>query len=172
LLPKGGKMPSRIKSLEWVLPVSECDIWHNEEDSRRAERIKKAVREAVGQLTPEQQEFVQLYWFEGESLKRIAGLWGSNRYRMNAFKNRIIKKLKKDLAGFVSREFGIKSTVKQNCPICASENSRHINSLLSGKKPSETYGRYIRLINQRFHLDIKTPQVIIGHLKYHVREEL
>ncbi len=165
-------MPSRIKSLEWILPISEHDIWKDKGESSRADRVRMAVREAVAKLTVNEQDFVQLYWFEGTALDRIAKLKGSTKYRMNIFRQRIERKLKKLLMDFVEEEFGIKSSAKETCPICASRDLCRIDKLLKSKAPHETYAGYIRILNQRYHLDIKTPQIIIGHLKYHNREEV
>ena len=135
------------------------------------ERIIMVVREAMDQLDESEKEFVFLFHFMGRSYREIAEDSGRSIGRLESLHRRALKRLKSLLAGFVSREFGLKREKVNSCPICNSPHREEIELLISAKKKRDTWRETIRLIRENYNLKIKTPQTLIGHFKFHGQKE-
>ena len=132
------------------------------------ERVTKAVREALDKLSAVEREFVRRYYFDGESFSQIATALKKRPKRMEHFHRRVINKLKKHLGQFVKKEYGIKIEIKSGCLICNSEFRDEIDLLIKNKKEKETWKKIIRTLRDDYNITIKTPQILIGHRKYHI----
>lgn len=133
--------------------------------------IRARVRDAVMRLSRLEQEFVQLFWFEGRRLVEISELLGIRPHNLDGFNRRILKKLKRMLSGYVRERFGINEPIGRNCVICSHPRRHEIDAVLLTKKPEETCSRVSRELKRRFGLTALTPQTIIGHIKYHIGTE-
>ena len=165
-------MPRRVVHHNWVYQTLRPGLWSEGHESERQKRIRIAVRRELEKLPEDEREFIELYWFEGESIPEIAKLLGKKPYKLESLNKRIIRKLKNRLARFVKNEFKLDSRIRKKCPICDHPEIARINEILRSKKPEETYRSVIRILCEEFGINIKTPQTIIGHIRYHTGEEL
>lgn len=164
-------MARRIVHYDWIYETLRPSIWQQHESDPRQERIREAVRKELERLSFDEREFVELYWFQGKSTYEIGELLGRKPYKLEGLNKRIIRKLRNRLAGFVKNEFRLEIEREYGCPLCDHKRQREIDEILLGKKPEETYRRIIGILRNEFGIKIKTPQVIIGHIKYHTKEE-
>jgi len=130
-------------------------------------RIITAVRLALKKMSNNEREFIERYYFKGESYVKIGQALRWIPYRVEALHRRAVKKLRKHLAPFVKREFGIEIDTNYECPICNSPLKDEINRLFKAKKPEETWKKIIKILKEKYKITIKTPQILIGHQKYH-----
>jgi hypothetical protein len=164
-------MPRKIIHQNWIYQTDRSGIWQKETSSPRQERIRQAVREELARLPYNEREFVELYWFQRKSLGEIASLLGKKPYKLECLNRRIQRKLKSRLTDFVNLEFGLKLQKSTGCIICAHPSRHEIDELLQSKKPEETFRKYIKILKSDFGIRVRTPQIIIGHIKYHIRED-
>lgn len=132
------------------------------------QKIIKAVRTAVEKLSPKEKEFIERYYFRGESYRDISICFNKKINRLENIHRRAITKLKRLLAGFVKDEFGIKVKKTFVCPICLSPYRDDIDALIRRKKKSDTWKKIIKTVKTEFRTEIKTPQILISHQKYHM----
>ena len=107
----------------------------------------------------------------GESYREISEKTGRAVYKLTALNNRAVKKLKNRLAVFVREKFDIKTQKTFNCPICNSKYREEIDNIIANRDKKATWKPVIKLIKERYDLTINTPQVLIGHAKYHCQTE-
>ena len=131
------------------------------------DRIVKAVRAALKKLPGAQKDFIERYYYQGETIPEIAAATGSRPSKLAGLHRRAIARLKKELAEFVSREFGLAPVRPSGCPICDSPVRARLEELLATKTARETWKRIITVLKTDYDLTIKTPQILIGHVKYH-----
>jgi len=131
------------------------------------EKIIRMVRHALAKLYPKEREFIRRYYFLGESYQQIAETMGIRISRMDGINCRIRNKLKKLLASFVKNEFDLDVDTGPDCPICISPLKDEINRLLESKTAKETWRPVIQKLKEDYGIIIKTPQILIGHQKYH-----
>ena len=130
--------------------------------------IVAAVRDAIERLTPLEKEFVERFYFHGQSYLKIADDLGKRPRRVEGLHRRAINKLKKSLAEFVREKFGVETTVDADCAICSSPFREEIDAMINAKKDEETWKNIIGILDERYGIKIKSPQALIGHKKYHV----
>ncbi len=133
-------------------------------------RIADAVRAALARLSETERQFVELYFFRGLSLKDTARALNRKSTRMPGLRNRVVSKLKKELASFVKTEFGIETESGRACVLCKSPYRTEIDRLIMSKPERETWKRIIKTLDIDFGIKITTPQILIGHRKYHIKE--
>jgi hypothetical protein len=78
-----------------------------------------------------------------------------------------MKKLEKHLAAFVKKRFGIANEVKRPCIICQSPRLAEINKLIEQRDKAATWKPVMKRLLEEFGIEIKSPQMLIGHEKYH-----
>lgn len=164
-------MPRKIIHQDWVYLTDRPGIWERKTSSSRQERVRRAVREEVAKLAYHEREFVELFWFQGRSMSEIAALLGKKPYKLECLNRRILRKLKSRLTDFVNAEFGLKVRKNPGCILCSHPQRVEIDALLKSKRPEETFRRIISTLQSDFGIRVRTPQIIIGHMKYHIREE-
>lgn len=137
------------------------------QESRRVERIRGAVGEALSRLNENEREVVEQFHLMGRTYREIAELSGRTPHRLEALHERAVKKLRKLLAPLVQELYGLGSGPTGGCPICASPWRSEIDRLITERDHEETWRPVMRRIRTAFGLKITTPQTLIGHQKYH-----
>jgi len=162
----------RLIFRNWIVEIG-CDprerklLCQSESESIPNEKIIKIVRQALSKLYPDEQEFVRRYYFEGESYRQIADALHIRFHKMEGMNCRIRQKLKKQLAPFVRDEFDIEVDTGPECPICVSPSRAEIDQLIESKTIKETWRPIIQKLKKEYGITVKTPQILIGHQKYH-----
>ena len=164
-------MSSRIVYLDWVYEVSRRNLFDTGEQTVLAKEIVEEVNRAISKLAERDREFVRLYWFEGRPIDELASLFGKSRHNIESLNKCILRKLKTRLAAYVKERFGIDVDSERKCPICYHPERAAIDDLLLAKKESETFKPIYRELRERFGLKVSTPQILIGHMKYHIQRE-
>jgi ABC-type metal ion transport system substrate-binding protein len=132
------------------------------------ERVTVAVRSALKKMSEVESEFIERYYFQGESYLKIGQALRWMPYRVEALHRRAVQKFRKHLAAFVKREFGVEIEINYECPLCKSSSKEKINKMIKDKKPEETWKKIIKTLKEKYKITIKTPQILIGHQKYHL----
>jgi len=164
-------MPGRILFLEWIYDVGRVSLFSSKKQSKLQKEIIAEVRKAVESLPSAEREFIELYWFEGRSLTELSELYGKRPHKLDSLNKRILLKLRRKLAPYVEAKFGIGDDSSASCVLCSSPFRDEIDKLLETKKPEETFRRINRILRSEYGLRITTPQILIGHIKYHTRKE-
>lgn len=134
------------------------------------QEVISEVRAALEKLEPQESEFIESYYFQGKTYREIAKIQDRRISRIEGLHRRSLAKLKKYLARFVKERFDIKVEIGRDCIICNSPHKGKINKLIIIKKKEETWKNIIRILRDKYQLQIKTPQILIGHQKYHLKE--
>jgi hypothetical protein len=137
----------------------------DEPDSVQA--IREAVDKALADLSPAERDFIIRFYFLGESYNSMSEETGRRIHKLEALHRRAIRRLRSKLAPFVAERFGIGASRDRACPICRSRARTRIDRLIRQRDPEKTWRPVIRRIRSQFGIEIKTPQMIIGHEKYH-----
>ena len=158
----------KVTYQNWIVDIA-CSNGYSSDttDSETVREIISEVRRALDRLSPVEREFIERYYFKGESYPEIAENLGRRRDRIKGLHIRAVGRLKKELAGFVRSQFNIKSRPTADCPICNSPDRDEIDALVDGKKEEETWREIIQILKSKYNIIIKTPQILIGHQKYH-----
>ena len=146
------------------------DITHELPDSQQANRseiIQQAVKEALGKLDDDEREFIIRFHFMGEKYIEIAEKSDRELYSLVSMHNIAIKKLKRHLKQFVKEQFAVAEPKQSDCLICNSEHKDAIDKLILCKDPKATWKQIIGYVSKNYHIKIKSPQILIGHEKYH-----
>jgi RNA polymerase sigma factor (sigma-70 family) len=178
-LSPGKKKRRRIRNLSWVTElygVSDGESpdkggWISAgpgEEQRESDSIDLEVRKAVARLRPDEKQFVELFYFQFRSYKEIARRAGKKVHKLETINSRVREKLKLLLAGFVKKRFGIAASPVSDCIICNSPDRAAIDQLIRKKRDDQTYSRLMSILRSEYGLDIRTPQVIIGHRRKHM----
>lgn len=133
----------------------------------RRELICRSVTEALNSLDDDEREFVIRFHFMGESYRRLAEKSGRNIHKLEALHKRSLRKLKKQLAGFVHETFGLDSETIPDCPICRSPFAAELDEIIRNRDRTATWHPVLTLLKTRYNLSISSPQLLIGHEKYH-----
>jgi len=177
-----GYDPARLKEgKNWDDPLLESisldepsAMTISSEETRRAveeressEAIRCNVRKALEKLSVQEREFISQFYFMGKSYREISGQSGRPIHKLEALHKRAVKKLKKQLGTFVQERFGVAVNVREDCLICQSPFVAEINRLIEKRDKSSTWKSIIKTLRERYGLKITSPQVLIGHEKYH-----
>jgi RNA polymerase sigma factor (sigma-70 family) len=191
-LAYGRKKRKRIKCLNWADEVfghpdeekeknyvaeqtdeDKTQIVDVEDPFREETNLK--VREAMERLSPLERQFVEYFYFEDKSYREISVLLNKSIHRLEGIHHRALGKLKMLLSNYVKTRFKLtlpeQTDLKAQtscCIICKSPFRQELDKLIQAKKEKETYKSLIRIFKKKYGLEIKTPQVIIGHRKKHM----
>lgn len=142
--------------------------------------IEQQVKQALTRLSEKEKIFVEEFYYQGRSYKEISGILKINLKQAEYLHRRAIFKLKNLLADFVERKFKIrvdkgildKSATNHKssvvCVICRNPKQKEIEKVISSKKEHQTWRIILKKLKQKFNLDVKAPQVLIGHMKHRV----
>ncbi len=165
-------MSSRIVYLDWVYETAREQAFDQSEPSALEKEIVDKVGRAISRLTEREQEFARLYWNEGRSVDEMVVAFNKSPHNIESMNRRILRKLRNDLADFVKERFGIDVESGRKCPICSHARRADIERILRAKTERETFRPVYRKLRDGFGLEIRTPQILIGHMKYHMRKEV
>ncbi|UCB53178.1 MAG: sigma-70 family RNA polymerase sigma factor [Candidatus Zixiibacteriota bacterium] len=140
----------------------------NQERSEREELIDHEVRSAVEKLLPREKQFVELFHFQFRSYQEIARIMKKKTHKLERLHQRALGKLRILLANFVKEQFKFELPQKTDCIICNSPFRGEMDELIKGKKDEETYARLIKTFRQKYGINVRTPQTIIGHRRKHM----
>ena len=138
------------------------------DDSPRKALIKEQVQLALWELDEDEREFIARYYYMGESHRQIAEASGRKVHSIESLHSRALKKLRRELFRFVSAEFGVEvSRSGERCVICASEHRGAIDTLIRERPSHTTWRPVMKKLAREYGIAVATPQVLIGHQKYH-----
>jgi hypothetical protein len=175
----GRKKKGRIRYQGWVNDTYSAwnqgingayppDHWMKTISPEACDLINREVRKAVEKLRPDERRFIKMYYFEFNSYREIARKLGKKKHKLGRIHQRAIGKLRLLLAGLVKKRFCLNVEQKTDCIICSSHHREELDRLISSKKEEETYSRLIKTFKQKYGIEIKTPQAIIGHQRKHM----
>jgi RNA polymerase sigma factor (sigma-70 family) len=184
-LSYGRKKTSRIRYLNWATELfgySDPEIENkvltelsSEEKSSAVddvdllrEEIDHKVREAVGKLSPLERQFIEYFYFEYKSYQEVSLILNKTIRKLERIHHRALTKLKILLSDYVKTRFKLSVPEETDCMICKSPFRQELDKLIKAKKKEETYKSLIRVFKEKYGLEIKTPQVIIGHKRKHM----
>lgn len=150
-----------------ALAITDEEVRRVIEERKNTETTRHTVREALERLSVQEREFITQFYFMGKSYREISDQSGRPIYKLEALHKRAVKKLKKELSAFVQERFGIEVNVGGDCPICRSPHVSEINQLIAEHDKTSTWKPIIKTLQDRYGLKIASPQVLIGHEKYH-----
>jgi len=161
---------SRIVYQNWIVDLGHDPMeqfFDNSRINNPDERLEKVVSTALKRLSTNECEFIVQFYYMGKSYREIADQSGRVIYKLEAIHRRALKKLEAELRGFVSKRFNITKEKTHDCPICNSEYSDEINEIIAKRNPRDTWRPILKILKERFELHIRSPQTLIGHIKYH-----
>jgi RNA polymerase sigma factor (sigma-70 family) len=138
------------------------------QENERAQSIIRAVRKALRSLSEPEREFIMQFYFSGKTYRQISDQTGRAIHRLEALHKRAVRKLRKALDAFVRDRLGIKTDSPTDCPICRSPYLAQIDLLIAERDCTETWKPIIKTLREKYQLQIRSPQVLIGHEKYHM----
>jgi RNA polymerase sigma factor (sigma-70 family) len=138
-------------------------------EQKNTEVIRHAVQKALKKLDEQGRDFITQFYFIGKTYRQISEQSGRPIHKLEALHKRTLKKLKKELSSFVREHFGIESRLEGNCPICRSSFLPQINRLIAKRNKTATWKPIIKTLREKYRLKITSPQVLVGHEKYHMR---
>lgn len=130
-----------------------------------------AVGDAIEKLRDDEAGFIRRFYFQGETYRTIAADTGRTLYSLEALHNRAVKRLRAVLAPVLSLPENDKSGAEQTCPICRHKNAPQINALIRNRDKRQTWRPIIRTLKEKYNLRVSTPQLLIGHARYHIMED-
>ncbi|HEX7401845.1 MAG TPA: hypothetical protein VF369_06680, partial [candidate division Zixibacteria bacterium] len=169
--PFPKKKRERVYFFKWEIELFgrlDNELSGDTPDHNSEELINRQVRKAVKKLSYEERKFIEKFYFEFKSYQEIAGILKKRIYKLERIHRRALDKMRILLADFVKERFKLEVSQKTDCVICNSPFRQELDELIKNKKKAETYSRLIRTFKQKYELDIKTPQVIIGHQRKHM----
>ncbi len=178
-LSPGGRKRGRVSYFNWATElygyldqdlqakIEQC-FPRRDQGPATDELINLEVRNAVEKLSPDEKRFVELFYFEFRSYREISRKWRKRIHKLERIHRRALDKLRILLADFVRQHFGLDVPPRTECMICMSPYRRELEQLIRDKTEDETYSRLMRTFRKRYGVNIKTPQVIIGHRKKHM----
>jgi len=131
------------------------------------ESIRRRVGAALDELDDDERELVIQFHFMGESYRRISEKSGRSIHKLEAMHKRSLRKLRKNLAEFVGETFGVSPRSAPDCPVCRSPHAAELDEIIRRRDRTATWRPILSLFRTRYKLYIGSPQVLIGHEKYH-----
>ena len=133
----------------------------------RSEIIQHAVKDALAKLDDDEREFIIRFHFMGEKYVEIAEKSERELYSLVSMHNMVIKKLKQYLKQFVKEQFSVEEPKQATCLICNSPHKKEIDKLIIARDTKSTWKHIIQHVDKNYNIKIKSPQILIGHEKYH-----
>lgn len=168
---------SRIVYQNWIVDLGRDPeaIYSNRDpndcihDEKRVEQIRRAVKAAIAKLDEDERELIFHYHYMGESYRKISDKSGWPVPKLDAMHKRTLMKLRKLLAPFVNEIFDLGPTPTQtpSCRVCNSEFVEELNEIISNRDRKQTWKPVLDLFRTKYNLVINSPQLLVGHEKYH-----
>jgi hypothetical protein len=134
----------------------------------RTQSVRERVSAAMDRLDEQEREFVILFHYQGKTYRSISASSGRPVHRLETLHHRALKKLKRELAGWVELTYGIPSLKNADCSLCNCSERSAIDQLIAERNPRESWKPVLDQLRERFGLTISSPQLVIGHEKYHL----
>jgi len=150
-------------------PTPKARFWSCEKPDGRHEILRREVREAVAKLAYHQREFIECFYFMGETYEQIERRLGKERYKLERIHHQALERLRFLLADFVEAHFGIKVERPHRCPICSHPKKDEIEEILERKKPEESWRPTLEILRTEFDLKITAVQTVIAHVRKHMQ---
>lgn len=147
--------------------LSTDQLAHPDVGIRDVNPIQLAVRKALNCLADDERQFIERFYFRGQEYRTISQRSGRTCHSLSALHDRALRRLRKELGPFVQECFGIQLQKQKPCLICQSPHLSEIDRLLAERDRSQPWSATIRTLRNEYGLIVKTPQILIGHQKYH-----
>ena len=163
---------TRITYQNWIVelgrdPDGGPSGWFAGPESPLSKEIRDRVGAALERLPESDREFISRFYFMGQSYRQLSEATGRPVFRLESIHKRAIRRLKRLLGTFVHERFGLETEYMRICPICRSVERDRIDRLIAAKQPKATWRSVIRRLRTDFGIDLSTPQILIGHARYH-----
>lgn len=138
-------------------------------DDELTHQIRQAVSSALDELDEDECEILIRRQYMGESYRQISDTTGRSAHNLTSLHNRGLKKLRSLLEPFVEATFGIAAAPAPGpaCPICSSIHVDQLNRIISNRDRRKTWKPVLTLLRQKYNIVITSPQLLVGHVKYH-----
>lgn len=171
------KKRGRVRYLNWALErsgmsgIPERRYDFDEEDQEKIKKdqeLEKKVHQALTRLDEIERKFILYFYFDCFSYEKIESLLKKRKDKLQRIHQRALDKLKLILKDFVEKRFKLKTDEKMSCIICQNPHREELDTIIKTKRKQETWKRIIKVLNEKYHLKIKTPQILIGHMRKHM----
>ena len=129
--------------------------------------VRAAVGVAVGSLDDQERFLIIRVHFLGQSIRQISAETNRSGHKLRALHRRAVKKLRRRLATFVQDRYEVSVEQHAGCIICRSPDRYDIDAMLRERDRSKSLKPVITRLRKHFSIIVSTPQIIIGHEKYH-----
>jgi hypothetical protein len=141
--------------------------WVTGDEGSRSQHVSAAVEEALAGLSEDEREFIERFYYMGQTYVQISEQSGRAVHKLATLHRRATAKLKRRLAPLVAELYGVTKAAGHDCPICRSAERESIDRIIRSKPEPEPWGPTLCRLRETYGLTIKSPQAIIGHLRYH-----
>ncbi len=160
----------KIEYYGWLDQMTGQTAWPPESESdadleTRRRRIM-AVRRALRRLPKLERQLILAHHFYGDSLSYAARRESLSFAVAVSGYRRGLRRLRSQLSAFVAEEFDVAAEAS-TCVICASPHRTDIERILRSRTRHEGFARVIAEIWDKCGLRLRSPQTIVGHVKYH-----
>ncbi len=172
----------KIKYQNWVYEYladrTEAEIFPT--TNKVDPELERKVRQALSRLAAKEKILIEQFYFQGRNYQEIAQILRLNLKQVEYLHRKAVFKLKNLLAEFVKKRFKIRidklavgksvnpGKTAFSCVICQNPRQKQIEELIESKKEQETWGVVLKKLKNKFNLDIKAPQVLMGHMKHRI----
>ncbi len=132
----------------------------------RSQEIERRVREALQALTSDEREIIERIHYMGQTYREISEKSGREIHRLESLHNRAIRRLRKELRPLVKELFGIDPPLPK-CVVCRSPMRHEIDRIIDSHDPRRSWRAVLVQIREECGLRIRSPQMLIGHRRYH-----
>ncbi|MFH1701088.1 MAG: hypothetical protein ABIE07_10930 [Candidatus Zixiibacteriota bacterium] len=166
----------RIIYQDWIVtlgrdPSIPCDGRAEKNSDHYNYEIITAVNRALEILNNDEASFIRAFYMEGLGYRQIGEKSGRAVYKLEALHNRALKKIKRHLYHSLKDKISLPAPSQIECCLCRHPQLEDINQLIMARNKSETWKHIIKTLKNDYGIIIKTPQRLIGHLKYHIIKE-
>ena len=125
------------------------------------------VAEALQRLESDESEIIVQLYFLGRSLEEISRRSGRQRHRLYTLHRRALSKLRWCLQPYAAQRYGL-PVKRPECPLCDSPYCEEINELIRNRDRTRTWKPVLDEIRDKYGIDMRGPQRLIGHERYHM----
>jgi hypothetical protein len=136
-------------------------------EADRLGMIRGRVASALAQLDEQEREFIIRFHYQGQTYRSISRRSGRSIHRLETLHRRALKRLRRELAGWVEKTFGIDVTREDECIICRSKDRQAIDDLIANRDQTRNWKPVLEQLREKYGLTVRSPQLLIGHEKYH-----
>ncbi len=130
--------------------------------------VERAVRGALEKLSDFEKDLIERRFLMCQSSQRICGELGISERDLERGLREAQLRLRRLLAPFVQRRFKVGIADERRCLICDCVERERAEEIIGSKNQEETWRRVMCELDEHLGLKISSPQMLIGHVKYHV----